>query len=125
MEDGRLESKKEIVIEEATSHALGVRAADDKFSILIPANRRAPARATQIYRVPSADFDVIPCQGPGRAKKVTEPDVVQFKPIEIRGAQLGPEGVTSVEITFMVNEQQILFVEVKAPGIHEQRQLEF
>jgi molecular chaperone DnaK len=125
MEDGRVEMKKEVIIEEATSHALGVRAADDKFSVLIPANRRAPVRATRIYRTPSPDFDVVPCQGPGNARKVTDAGVTLLKPVEVRGARLGPDGLTTVEITFTVNEQQILYVDIKAPpGIHVTHQLQ-
>ena len=51
--------------------------------------------------------------------------VIELKPIDIQGVELGPDDQAVVEITFTVNEQQLLFVEVKAPGVHEQRQMEF
>ncbi len=123
MDDGRVAAKKELVIEEVTAHALGIRAAGDAFSILVPANRAAPVKATKQYRVNARNFQVVPYQG--RGKKVTDEGVIQLKPIDIQGVELGPDGQATIEITFTVNEQQLLFVEVKAPGVHEQRQMEF
>jgi molecular chaperone DnaK len=123
MEDGRVETRKQIVIEEVTSHALGVRAAGDKFAILIPANRPAPVEATKIFTVKSRDFIVTPYQGAG--KLVTEPNVLELKSIPITGVQLGPDGQADVKITFAVNDQQILFVKIEAPGVFEQRQMAF
>ena len=122
MDDGRV-TKKEIVIEEVTAHALGVRAAGDKFSIMIPANRAAPVEATRIYMVKSAAFEVQPFQGHG--KLVTEPTVTPLKPIPISGVRLDARGQADVKITFSVNNQQLLFVKIEAPGVSEQRQLEF
>jgi molecular chaperone DnaK (HSP70) len=123
IDDGRVGNKKEIVIEEITSHALGVRAAGDKFAILIPANRPAPVEATKIFSVNSSSFTVIPYQGNG--KLVTEDSVLKLKPIPVAGVQLGPDGKADVRITFSVNDQQILFVKIEAPGVYEQRQMEF
>ncbi len=123
MEDGRVNFKKELSIEEVTSHALGVRAADDKFAILIPANRPAPVEATKIFTVNSTEFTVTPYQGSG--KKVTEESVIALKPIQILGVQLDSAGRADVKITFKVNEHQLLFVKVDAPGVSEQRQMEF
>jgi molecular chaperone DnaK (HSP70) len=123
MDDGRLSMKKEIIIEEATSHSLGIRAAGDKFAILIPANRPAPVQATKIFTTNSPNFQVIPYQGSG--KLVTDDTVVELKPIPIRGVELGPDGSADVKITFSVNEQQLLYVEVQAPGVYEQCQMEF
>jgi len=122
MDDGRI-TKKEVVIEEVTAHALGVRAAGDKFSIMIPANRAAPVEATRIYTVKSAAFEVQPFQGHG--KLITEPTVTALKPIPISGVRLNPQGQADVKITFSVNNQQLLFVKIEAPGVSEQRQLEF
>ncbi|MCE9563856.1 MAG: Hsp70 family protein [Planctomycetes bacterium] len=121
MDDGRV-TKKEIVIEEVTAHALGVRAAGNVFSVMIPANRAAPVQATRIYTVKSSSFEVQPFQGHGRL--VTEPTVTALKPISITGVRLGPNGDADVKITFSVNNQQILFVKIEAPGVSEQRQLE-
>jgi molecular chaperone DnaK len=123
MDDGRVRTKKEVIVEEVTAHALGIRAAGDAFSVLVPANRSAPVKATKHYRINAADFQVVPYQGRGR--KVTDEGVIQLKPIDIHGVELGPDGQATVEITFTVNEQQLLSVEVKAPGVHEQRQMEF
>ena len=123
MEDGRIGSQKEIIIEEATSHALGIRAAGDKFSILIPANRTAPVEATKIFTTRSQTFSVTPYQGSG--KKVTDEGVIELKTIPVSGVQLDTSGQADVKITFTVNDQQILFVKVEAPGVYEQRQLEF
>ncbi len=122
MDDGRVD-KKEIIIQEATSHALGLRAAGEKFAILIPANRPAPVEATKIFTTKSPTFSVQPYQGHG--KLVTEPTVTALKPIAISGVQLGPGGQADVKITFTVNDQQILFVKVEAPGVSERRQIEF
>ena len=123
MDDGRLDIRKEIVIEEATSHALGIRATGDKFAVLIPANRPAPVQSTKIFVTTSPNFQVIPYQGAG--KLVTDEGVVELKPIPIRGVELNAEGTADVKVTFSVNEQQLLFVEVEAPGVYEQCQMEF
>lgn len=123
MDDGRVATGKEVIIEEVTAHALGIRAAGDAFSILVTANRSAPVIATKQYRINASDFQVVPYQG--RGEKVTDEGVIPLKPIDIRGVQLGADGQATVQITFTVNEQQLLFVEVKAPGVHEQRQMEF
>ncbi|MDA7928932.1 Hsp70 family protein [Mariniblastus sp.] len=123
MEDGRVDTKKELVIEEATSHALGVRAANDKFAILIPPNRPAPVQATKIFTVKSDNITVTLYQGKG--KKVTEKDVIELKPIPITGVELGESGKADVKITFKVNEQQILFYKIEAPGVYEEGQVEF
>lgn len=123
MDDGRVDTKKEIIIEEATSHALGVRASNDKFSILIPPNRPAPVEATRIFSVRSESFTVTPYQGKG--KKVTDEGVIELKPIPVSGVELNADGQADVKITFTVNDQQILFVKVEAPGVREQRQMEF
>jgi molecular chaperone DnaK (HSP70) len=121
MDDGRV-PKKEIYIEEVTAHALGVRAAGNKFSQMIAANHPAPVQATRIYTVDSPDFEVQPFQGHG--KLVTEPTFIALKPIAISGVRLGPDGKADVKITFSVNNQQILFVKIEAPGVSEQRQME-
>jgi molecular chaperone DnaK (HSP70) len=123
MEDGRVNFKKELLIEEVTSHALGVRAADGKFSILIPANRAAPAKGTGKYTVHSSEFEVVVYQGNG--KKVTEPTVLELKPIKISGVQLDASGSADIVIEFQVDEQQLLSVKIEAPGVSEQRQLKF
>lgn len=122
MDDGRID-KREVVVQEATSHALGVRAAGDKFSILIPANRPAPAEATRIYTTTSPEIIVEPYQGHGRF--VTDSTVTALKPIPITGIQLGPNKTADVKITFTVNDQQLLFVKIEAPGVSEQRQMDF
>lgn len=122
MDDGRI-SKKEVVVEEVTAHALGVRAAGDKFAVMIPANRPAPVQAMRVFTVKSPDFEVRPYQGHG--KLVTEPTFTALKPISITGVRLGPQGQADVKITFSVNNQQLLFVKIEAPGVCEQRQLEF
>jgi molecular chaperone DnaK len=124
LDDGRMdEFRKEIKIEEATSHALGVRAANDKFAILIPPNRSAPVQATKIFVVRSSEFTVVPYQGHG--KLVTDEGVRALKEIPISGMQLGPNGEAHVKITFTVNDQQLLYVKIEAPGVSEQRQMEF
>ena len=128
MEDGRVETKKEIVIEEVTAHALGLKAAGDKFSPLIPGNRPAPVEATKIYTTNSDSFEVVPYQGQGRRGDViTEGSekFIKLKPIQISGVELGPEGQADVKVTFSVNEQQILSVKIEAPGVYEQRQMEY
>jgi molecular chaperone DnaK (HSP70) len=122
MDDGRV-TKKEVLVEEVTSHALGVRAMGDKFAVMIPANRPAPVEATRIFTVASADFEVKPFQGHGRL--VTEPTVTPLKPISVSGVRLGSDGKADVRITFSVNNQQLLFVKIEAPGVSEQRQMEF
>ncbi|MFO7906296.1 MAG: Hsp70 family protein [Planctomycetota bacterium] len=123
MDDGRVETKKEIIIEEATSHALGVEAANKKFAVLIPANRPAPVEATKIFTTRKEEFTVTPYQGKG--KKVTDKGVIQLKKIPISGVKLDANGQADVKITFTVNDQQILYVKVEAPGVYEQRQMEF
>jgi molecular chaperone DnaK (HSP70) len=127
IEDGRIENiKKEIVVEEATSHALGLRAKNDAFSVLIPANRTAPCTAVRQYQVNGDSFTVHPYQGAHkRGAKVTDADMTALKPIEITGVQTGSDGLADVDVTFIVNEQQILRVKIEAPGVHEERQLEF
>ena len=125
MEDGRVETQKEIVIEEVTSHALGVRTAGNRFSQLIPGNRRAPVQATQIFTINSSEFQVIPFQGPGKRNSEITDKFTQLKAIDITGVELGNEGSADVKITFTVNEQQILFVKVEAPGVFEERQMEY
>jgi molecular chaperone DnaK len=127
MEDGRVDTKKEIIIEEITAHALGLRAAGNTFSPLIPGNRAAPVQATKIYTVTTDSFDVVPFQGQGRrGDQIVEGEkFVQLKPIHVSGVELGSDGQAEVKITFSVNEQQILFVKIEAPGVHEQRQMEF
>lgn len=122
MDDGRI-TKKEIVIEEVTAHALGVRTSGDKFAIIIEANRRAPAVATSIFEIDSPQFEVQPYQGYG--KKVTDPTMTPLKPISISGVRLGPNGKADVKITFTVSAQQMLFVKIDAPGVSEQRQMEY
>jgi molecular chaperone DnaK len=122
MDDGRV-SKKEVFIEEVTAHALGVGAAGDVFSPLIPANRPAPAVGTRQFRIKSKDFVVQPYQGHG--KKITEPTFTPLKPIPINGVRLDSNGEAVVTITFTVNNQQLLFVKIEAPGVSEQRQMEF
>ncbi len=123
MDDGRVGTKKEIIIEEATAHALGVGAANDKFATLIPANRPAPVEATKIFTIRSSSFTVTPYQGSG--KKITDEGVIELKPIPITGVELGADGKADVKVTFKVNDQQILFVKVEAPGVEEERQMEF
>ncbi len=123
MEDGRVNFKKELVIEEVTAHALGVRAADDRFSVLIKANRPAPATGTRVYTVHESEFTVTPYQGHGT--KVTEPTFTALKPIHISGVQLDASGKADIQVKFTVNEQQLLFVKIDAPGVSEERQMEF
>lgn len=123
MEDGRVPYKKEIIVEEVTAHALGVRAAGDRFAVLIPANRQAPVEASKIFTVNATSFNVVPYQGNGRL--ITDPSVIRLKEIPISDVKLGADGKAEVRITFRVNEQQILFVKVEAPGVFEQRQMEF
>jgi molecular chaperone DnaK len=123
MDDGRVDLKKEVIIEEATSHALGVRAAGDKFAVLIPANRPAPVEATRLFDVASSDFDLSVYQGMG--KKVTDESVLELKSVPISGVRLDSNGKASVKITFTVNEQQLLFYRVEAPGVDERGQFEF
>lgn len=128
MADGRVDTQKEIVIEEVTAHALGLKAAGDMFSPLIPGNRPAPVEATKIYTANSSSFDVIPYQGQGkRGDKIVEGSdrFIQLKPIHISGVQLGADGQADVKVTFSVNDQQILYVKIEAPGVYEQRQMEF
>lgn len=126
MEDGRLETSKQIIVEEATSHALGIRAANDAFAVIIPANRPAPITAVKQFVVGSGSFTVHPYQGEcRRGTKVTDKDVTALKPIEITGVELGPDGSADVNVTFIVNEQQVLRVRIEAPGVHEERQMEF
>jgi molecular chaperone DnaK len=122
MEDGRVETNKEIVVEEATSHALGIRAAGDKFAVLIPANRPAPVEATKIFTTHSEGFTVTPYQGTG--KKVTDDGVIELMPINVSGVQLDGSGQADVKITFKVNDQQMLFVKIEAPGVYEEGQVE-
>ena len=50
---------------------------------------------------------------------------LQLKPIDISGVELGDDGTADVKVTFSVNEQQILFVKVEAPGVFEERQMEY
>ena len=122
MDDGRI-LKKEIVIGEVTAHALGVRAAGGKFSVMIPANRSAPVEATRVFTVKSPAFQVEPFQGHGTL--VTDPTVTPLKSIPVEGVRLDSHGQADVKITFSVNNQQLLFVKIEAPGVSEQRQLEF
>ncbi len=123
MEDGRVGYRKEIAIEEITAHALGVRAAGEKFAVIVPAGRDAPISAKRVFTINTPNFSVTPYQGNG--KLITDEGVIELKPIPIEGVQLGPEGRADVTITFTVNEQQILYVTVEAPGVKESHQMEF
>lgn len=125
MEDGRVDTKKEIIIEEVTSHALGLRAAGNKFAQLIPGNRRAPVQATKIFTTESANFEVIPYQGPSKRNAVIDDKYIKLKPIDISGVELSSDGSADVKVTFSINEQQMLFVKVEAPGVFEERQMEY
>lgn len=122
MQDGRIDTNKEIIVEEATSHALGIKAAGDKFAVLIPANRPAPVEATKIFTTRSEAFTVTPYQGSG--KKVTDDGVIELMPINVSGVQLDGTGQADVKITFKVNDQQMLFVKIEAPGVYEEGQVE-
>ena len=48
-----------------------------------------------------------------------------LEPIPVSGVQLGDSGEADVKITFKVNDQQILFIKIEAPGVYEERQMEF
>lgn len=125
MSDGRITTNKEIVIEEVTSHALGLRAAGNQFAQLIPGNRRAPVQATKIFTTQSSSFEVVPYQGPSKRNAIIDEKYIQLKPIDITGVELDAKGSADVKVTFSVNEQQILFVKIEAPGVYEERQMEY
>jgi molecular chaperone DnaK len=126
--DERVEgvTPKEIVVEEATSHALGVEASGGLFSVVIPANRQAPIEAMRIYTIRQPELVIQPAQGKAaRGAKVTDEGIRLLEPIPVSGVQLGDNGEADVKITFKVNDQQILFIKIEAPGVYEERQMEF
>ena len=93
---------------------------------VIPAKRQAPIEAMRIYTIRQPELVIRPGQGKAtRGAKVTDEGVRLLEPIPVSGVQLGENGEADVKITFKVNDQQILFIKIEAPGVYEERQMEF
>ncbi|MCP2033512.1 molecular chaperone DnaK (HSP70) [Planomicrobium sp. HSC-17F08] len=110
--DERLEWSKEIEIKTATAHALGIRAGNDQFSVLIPGNRRTPCEATRIFTTnmdncQEVDVDVFQ----GSSKFLI--NNMQIGTIRVGGLVKKPAGELDIKITFRITQQQAVSVEIE------------
>lgn len=110
--DERLDWSKEIEIKTATAHDLGIRAGNDRFSVLIPGNRKTPCEATRIFTTniddcEELDVDVFQGSSPLLANNM------QIGKIRVGGLLRRPAGELDIKITFKVTQQQAVSVEIE------------
>lgn len=109
--DGRIDWAKEIDIKTATAHALGVEAADGKFSVLIPSNRQTPCEVTKIYTTDTdycEELDIDLYQGSSKLIKNNK----RIGTIHVAGLKKCPAGELDIQITFRINQQQSVSVTI-------------
>jgi molecular chaperone DnaK len=101
----------EIEILTRTNHALGVRTAGGRFHKLVPANQPVPYSRSQIYTTTAEgdSFELEIYQGSQAIAKLNTlvGTLLTHLPVGYRQAQ------TKVEVTFKINEKNLLSVEIK------------
>ncbi|MEM5017446.1 Hsp70 family protein [Metabacillus indicus] len=109
--DGRIDWSKEIDIKTATAHALGVEAADGKFSVLIPSNRQTPCEVTKIYTTDTdycEELDIDLYQGSSKFIRNNK----KIGTIHVAGLKKCVAGELDIHITFRINQQQSVSVTI-------------
>jgi molecular chaperone DnaK len=105
----------EIVLLDVTPHALGVRVAGDRMSVVIPANESVPTRATKVLATTEDNQNFVAIeiyQGP-------HDNVAHNRRLGrfvLGDLKLGPKGSTRVEVAFTMNADGILQVSATELG---------
>jgi molecular chaperone DnaK len=111
LDDGEVFGR-EIEIRTRTSHALGVEIEGGKFSTLIPANRKTPAIASQLYTLPQDDQTSLEIQVyQGSSALVKDNTLIGTLPISDLPKRKA--GELDIKVTFKVSEEQRLSVVVE------------
>ncbi|GAK58252.1 DnaK7 protein [Candidatus Vecturithrix granuli] len=111
---------KDIVIYTRTCHALGIKTVKREgrnFKELIPANHRTPCKVKQVFttyqdNVPFLDIDIYQGAGPVIRRDTHS----HIGTISITDLPPRPAGKLDVEVTFKIDEEQMLSVTVVAEG---------
>lgn len=109
--DGRIEWSKEIEIQTATAHALGVEAANGEFSTLIPSNRRTPCEVTKVYTLDTdycEELDIDLYQGSSKYIRNNK----KIGTINVTGLKKCKAGELDIHITFRISQQQSVSVTI-------------
>lgn len=109
--DGRIEWSKEIEIQTATAHALGVEAAKGEFSTLIPSNRRTPCEVTKVYTLDTdycEELDIDLYQGSSKYIRNNK----KIGTINVTGLKKCKAGELDIHITFRISQQQSVSVTI-------------
>ncbi|MEZ5582207.1 MAG: Hsp70 family protein [Candidatus Competibacteraceae bacterium] len=107
-----------------TSHALGIETAGGRFCTLLPANRKTPCEARQIFTSDTDNasrFDINIYQGASPWVR----DNALIGTLAIADLPRRPRGALDIEVIFKVSQQQVLSVAVQAEGMRKAATLRF
>ncbi|XP_018911047.2 heat shock protein 70 B2 [Bemisia tabaci] len=106
---------KDIVLRDVTPLSLGVDTVNDVFSVIIKRNTRIPFKETKTYVTAKDNQELLTfCIYEGERAVVTENHLLGK--VSLRGIKRAPKGVTTVDVSFDLNEEGILSVSVEERG---------